>query len=72
MRQILQTKTGSKLYQDFFFSGKKSRIDSNAIEAICYVCGQGLQSGVSITAKKFTSRTLLFCEKHYSKKLLGL
>ncbi len=66
MSQILQTKTGSKLYQDFFFSGKKSSIDTNANEATCYVCGKGLEHGFSVTAKKFTLGTLLFCEKHYS------
>lgn len=68
MRQLLQTKTGSKLYQDLFFSGKKSGFGSNVNEAACYVCGKGLQHGFAVTAKKFTSETLLFCEKHYSMK----
>ena len=66
MSQMLQTKTGSKLYQDLFISGKKSSFGSNANEATCYVCGKGLEHGFSVTAKKFTSKTLLFCEKHYS------
>jgi hypothetical protein len=66
MSQILQTKTGSKLYQDLFFSGRKSSFETNANEAVCYVCGKGLQHGFAVTAKKFASATLLFCEKHYS------
>jgi hypothetical protein len=66
MSQMLQTKTGSKLYQDLFYLGKKPSFVSNVNEATCYVCGKGLQHGLAVTAKKFTSRTLLFCEKHYS------
>ncbi len=66
MSQILQTKSDSKLYQDLFFSGKKFQFGSNANEATCYVCGKGLEHGFSVTAKKFSSGTLLFCEKHYS------
>ena len=68
MSQLLQTKNGSKLYQDLLFSEKKSSFGSNANEATCYVCGKGLQHGFAVTAKKFTSGTLLFCEKHYSMK----
>ena len=66
MSQILQTKPGSGLYQDLFFAEKKSNFASNAHEATCYVCGKGIQHGLSITAKKFATGTLLFCEKHYS------
>ena len=68
MSQLLETKTGSKLCQDLIFSEKKSSLGSNAYEATCYVCGKGLQNGFTVTAKKFTSGTLLFCEKHYSMK----
>jgi hypothetical protein len=68
MSQILQAKTGAKLYQDLFFLGRKSSFASNANEATCYVCGKGLEHGFAVTAKKFNSGTLLFCEKHYSMK----
>ena len=68
MSQLLQAKSGSSLYLDLFFSGKKSSFETNASEATCYVCGKGLQHGFAVTARKFTSGTLLFCEKHYSMK----
>lgn len=68
MSQLLQAKPGSKLYQDLYFSGKNPNLTSNANEATCYVCGKGLEHGFAVTAKKFNSGTLLFCEKHYSMK----
>ena len=66
MSQLLVRKTGSRLYQDMIFPAKKSCLDTIAVEASCYVCGKGLEGGYSITAKNFASRTMLFCDKHYS------
>lgn len=68
MSQILQSRNGSKLYQDLYFSEKKPSFGNNVSEATCYVCAKGIQDGFSVTAKKFTSGTLLFCEKHYFMK----
>ncbi len=66
MSQLLVRKAGSRLYQDMVFPAKKSCLDTIAIEATCYVCGKGLEDGYSITAKNSASRTMLFCDKHYS------
>lgn len=66
MSQLLVRKIGSRLYQDIVFPAKKSCLDTIAIEATCYVCGKGLEDGYSITAKNSASRTMLFCDKHYS------
>jgi hypothetical protein len=66
MSQLLESKTKSALYQEFVFSKNQPRLKSFAIEASCYVCGKGLDDGHSLTAKNSPTRTLLFCNKHYS------
>ncbi len=65
MSQLLQAKSGSNLYLDLFFSGKKSSFETNVSEATCYVCGKGLPDGHCITAKTLTSGIVLFCNVHY-------
>ena len=54
------------MYQDLVFQQKERVLDSHAEEARCYVCSKGMDDGYSITAKKTTFGTLLFCNKHYS------
>jgi hypothetical protein len=66
MSQLLARKSKSSIYQDQFFPSKKSYFDEIALEALCYVCGKGLEDGYSITAKNSATGTLLFCDKHYS------
>ena len=66
MSQLLESKTRSALYQEFIFSKNQPSLKSFAIEASCYVCGKGLDDGHSLTAKNSATRTLLFCNKHYS------
>ena len=66
MSQLLESKTRSALYQEFIFSKNQPKLKSFAIEASCYVCGKGLNDGYSLTAKNSVTRTLLFCNKHYS------
>ena len=66
MSQLLESKTRSALYQELVFSKNQPKLKSFAIEASCYVCGKGLDDGYSLTAKNSVTRTLLFCNKHYS------
>jgi len=40
-------------------------LSSSARVVACYVCGQGLQDGHSITAKTLPSGIVLFCNVHY-------
>ena len=69
MSQLLESKTRSALYQEFVFSKNQPSLKSFAIEASCYVCGKGLDDGHSLTAKNSATRTLLFCNKHFSISL---
>ena len=39
---------------------------SSANNALCYVCGKGLQDGNSVTAKTLPNGIVLFCNVHYS------
>jgi hypothetical protein len=64
--QLLETKTLSRIYQDFAFSKTKIVVNTLANEARCYVCSKGLEDGFSVTAKNTTFGKLLFCDKHYS------
>lgn len=66
MSQLLAGKSKSSIYQDQVFPLKKLCFDEIALEALCYVCGKGLEDGYSITAKNSATGTLLFCDKHYS------
>ncbi len=66
MSQLLARKSKSSLYQDQVFPSKKSCFNEVTLEALCYVCGKGLEDGYSITAKNTHSGTLLFCDNHYS------
>jgi len=66
MSQLLETKTSSRIYQDYVFSKRKIAVNTLANEARCYVCSKGLDDGFSVTAKNTIFGTLLFCDKHYS------
>ncbi|MDE1861808.1 MAG: hypothetical protein KGI33_02720 [Thaumarchaeota archaeon] len=54
------------LFQDLFFSKKKSYVRSTANEAVCVVCSKGIGDGVSVTAKRLGQKTRLFCHFHIS------
>ena len=55
----------STLMQDLTFI-KIPEIKSSVTEVECYVCGKGLQDGISITAKTLSHGIVLFCDTHYS------
>ena len=38
---------------------------STAQQLACYVCGRGLDDGVSVTAKALRNGTVLFCDMHH-------
>ena len=41
---------------------------TTARSAECYVCGRGLESGFSITAKTMPDGNALFCDLHYAQQ----
>ncbi len=46
---------------------KKSLIVASSVSKVeCYVCGKGLDDGLSITAKTLPHGIVLFCDVHYS------
>jgi hypothetical protein len=42
-----------------------TEVKSSVTEVECYVCGKGLQDGMSITAKTLFNGIVLFCDTHY-------
>jgi len=52
------------MMQDLCFK-KIPEIKSSVTEVECYVCGKGLQDGMSITAKTLFNGIVLFCDTHY-------
>jgi hypothetical protein len=54
----------STMMQDLCFK-KIPEIKSSVTEVECYVCGKGLQDGMSITAKTLFNGIVLFCDTHY-------
>ena len=54
---------------DMLFHKKPERTFTTSIRsAECYVCGRGLESGFSITAKTMPEGNALFCELHYAQQ----
>ena len=45
---------------------KSQTISSSVSKVECYVCGKGLESGHSITAKTLPNGIVLFCDAHYT------
>ena len=45
---------------------KSQTISSSVSKVECYVCGKGLESGHSITAKTLPNGIVLFCDVHYT------
>ncbi len=44
---------------------KSQTISSSVSKVECYICGKGLESGHSITAKTLPNGIVLFCDVHY-------
>lgn len=67
MSQILVRRpdfANSLLLQDLYFSRKKTEPRSSVREAKCHACGQGIDDGVSVTAKKTGQKMMFFCQHH--------
>jgi hypothetical protein len=60
----MATKSKNALIQDLVFSNKKFTVNSLATMARCDVCGRGLESGFSVTAKSIQNETMFFCKIH--------
>ena len=43
----------------------QNNIQSSVSKVECYVCGQGLSEGHSISAKTLSNGIVLFCDVHY-------
>ena len=52
------------LFQDLYFVRKKILVQTSLQEANCTICGNGLEDGVSITAKRVGKKLRLFCQFH--------
>lgn len=44
---------------------QEPKIQSNAMPVACCVCGKGLESGYSLTAKSFCGKTVFLCNLHF-------
>ena len=56
------------IVHDMQFLRRPERALTSAKSAECYVCGRGLESGFSITAKTMPNGNALFCELHYAQQ----
>jgi hypothetical protein len=57
-------KTKSLLFQDLYFVVKKTPVKTTVQEATCNICQNGLEDGVSVTAKRIGMKLTLFCQYH--------
>jgi len=67
MSQILaprQNRNEILLFQDLYFVKKTSTLKTAVKEAVCSICEEGLEDGVSITAKTIRGKTRFFCQYH--------
>ncbi len=60
---------GSKtlLFQDLYFSKKRIPVKSTVKEAVCTICDNGLDDGISVTAKQVGQKIRFFCQSHIPK-----
>ncbi|MDE1762690.1 MAG: hypothetical protein KGH88_00390 [Thaumarchaeota archaeon] len=52
------------LFQDLYFSKKKTQVKSTVKEAACVICDKSLDEGISVTAKKMGQKMRFFCQYH--------
>lgn len=67
MSQVLTPRTrmgDTLLFQDLYFTRKRTEVRSTVREAVCIICKRGLEEGVSITAKKVDGQMRFFCHYH--------
>jgi len=55
----------SSLIQDFVLKTEPVFLRTDAQEMNCYVCKQGLEEGISLTAKTLDSKNIMLCDKHF-------
>ncbi len=60
------SKTNQTIIQDMQILKKPEHVWSSAKSVECYVCGRGLDSGFSITARTLPNGNALFCDLHYT------
>lgn len=60
--------TSKLLFQDLYFITKKALVKTVVKEASCTVCQNGLEDGVSVTAKRIGSKLRLFCQYHFPEE----
>jgi hypothetical protein len=58
----------SLLFQDLYFVIKKTPVETTVMEATCVICRNGLEDGVSVTAKRVDMKLRLFCQYHLPKE----
>ena len=56
------------IVHDMQFLRGSERVSTSTRSAECYVCGRGLESGFSITAKAMPDGNALFCDLHYAQQ----
>jgi hypothetical protein len=64
MQELKQT-----IIHDFEFHNLSTK-KTSVSKVECYVCGKGLEDGLSISAKTFAHGTVLFCQIHFSQQNL--
>lgn len=61
-------RSNQTIVHDMQFLKRSERVATSARSAECYVCGRGLESGFSITAKAMPDGNALFCDLHYAQQ----
>jgi len=72
MSQVLVTRVDRNkilLFQDLYFGKKKALVTTTVKEAVCTICENGLEEGVSVTGKKIGQKMRFFCQKHLPKDI---
>lgn len=60
-------RSNQTIVHDMQFPKRSEKIFTSVRSAECYVCGRGLESGFSITAKAMPDGNALFCDLHYAQ-----
>ena len=60
-------KSKTLLFQDLYFSKKRIPVKSTVKEAMCIICDNGIDEGISVTAKRVGQKIRFFCQNHIPK-----
>ena len=71
MSQVLEhvVDRNSILLQDLYFVKKRMSVKSSVVEVMCTICDEGLDDGISVTAKKIGHQMRFFCQYHLPKDI---